>query len=252
MLTISKLHKSFPLRAEPVLDGINLSLEPGEFCVLIGSNGSGKSTLLKTILGEHRPDSGEIYLRESKISNMPLHDRTALISSVVQDISKGTIGEMTLLENMVLSYLRGKSPTSKFYDIYAHKMHQIIAELKIGLEKYLHHKIASLSGGQRQIIATLMAMLSDIRLLLLDEHTSALDPRTGRLLMEYTSNKIRSSNITTLMVTHNFQDAVDYGDRVIMLHHGKIAFDIKGHAKNMLTKEHLMNMFHRIEDGMGY
>jgi putative ABC transport system ATP-binding protein len=250
MLNITNLYKSFPLRSEPVLGGINLSVISGEFCVIIGSNGSGKSTLFKTILGEYEADEGSIYLDTLCMNKLHLHQRAPYISSVVQNIVKGTVDDMTLLENLVLSYLRGKAPALKFYDHYEQKMYKIIAELGIGLERYLYSPIHLLSGGQRQIIATLMSMISDTKLLLLDEHTSALDPKTQRILMEYTSAKIQELGITTLMITHDFDDAIEYGNRLLMMHHGKIVLDIDGRAKKNLTKSQLLHLFHNIQDNI--
>ena len=190
MLNITNLYKSFPLRSEPVLGGINLSVISGEFCVIIGSNGSGKSTLFKTILGEYEADEGSIYLDTLCMNKLHLHQR------------------------------------------------------------YLYSPIHLLSGGQRQIIATLMSMISDTKLLLLDEHTSALDPKTQRILMEYTSAKIQELGITTLMITHDFDDAIEYGNRLLMMHHGKIVLDIDGRAKKNLTKSQLLHLFHNIQDNI--
>lgn len=250
MLEIKNLSKSFPLRSEPVLDSINFQLEDGEFCVVLGSNGSGKSTLLKTIMGEYRQDRGSIFLNGKNIGKQPLYRRSKLISSVEQDISKGTIGDMTLLENMVLSSLRGRKPTTKLCSDYSLEMYKIVKDLGVGLEKYLYAPMAKLSGGQRQIIATLMASLAGTELLLLDEHTSALDPKSSIRLMKYSAEKISSSKITTLMVTHDISDAIEYGDRLIIMSHGKIVEDISGKEKMSLTKEYLMRVFQSIEEGV--
>jgi len=248
MLTITGLSKSATLRKDPILQDINLQLAEGEFCIIIGSNGSGKSSLLKTISGEYTADTGEIYLNNISIASLPMHTRASMIGSVVQDISKITMSEMTLLENMVVSYLRDKNPSLGLYSNYAPQIHKILSTLNLGLEKYLYQPMASLSGGQRQIIATLMAIISDTKLLLLDEHTSALDAKTQLSMMRYTVDKIESKKITTLMVTHNLTDAIEYGDRIIILHHGKIAFDIKSNEKLTMNTEHLLRILHSLED----
>ena len=138
MLDIKGLNKSFHLSNDPILEDINLRLDEGELCFVLGANGSGKSTLLKTILGEYKADSGEIYLAGKSISNIPMHKRSSMISSVVQDVAKGTIAEMTLLENLVISSLRSKNPCFGLYSNYTHQMHAAVAELGFGLEKYLH------------------------------------------------------------------------------------------------------------------
>lgn len=250
MLELKNISKSFPLRIEPALDSINLQIEAGQFCIIIGSNGSGKSTLLKTISGELRQDRGTISLAGMNISKVPLYKRSRIISSVEQDISKGTIGEMTLLDNMVLSAMRGRAPTTKMSSDYSMKMYQIIKDLGMGLEKYLYAPISRLSGGQRQIIATLMANMSGAKLLLLDEHTSALDPKSSVQLMRYSAGKIVESKITTLMITHDLNDAIEYGDRLIIMSHGKIIEDIGYAEKIALTKDSLMRKFQTIDEGI--
>ena len=251
MLKISNIYKSFSSQAEPVLSNIDLTIKNGEFCIILGGNGSGKTTLLKIILGEYQPDSGNVYLGKKCITNMHPYKRAMYISSVVQDVSRGAVAEMTLLENITLSLLRGKYSKLCFYKRREQEITKIISEIGLGLEKYIHTKMEFLSGGQKQTIATLMGMLSDTELLLLDEHTSALDPKTQKLLMEYTDKKIKSLGLTTLMVTHNIEDAIKYGDRLVMLHHGKVVLDVKGHSKASLTKENLLQLYHNIEDKMG-
>jgi putative ABC transport system ATP-binding protein len=233
---------------KPILSDINFTLEEGEFCIILGSNGSGKSSLLKTIIGEYDVDNGSICLNDKVINKLSTYQRASMISTVVQDIAEGTIGRMTLLENMVLSSLRRKEASLKLYSNHAAKMYQELESLGIGLEKYLHTSMDKLSGGQRQIISTLMATISKPSLLLLDEHTSALDPKTKALLMKYTASKIEEAKITTLMVTHNFSDAVEYGDRIIILHQGSIAFDIGPAEKIALTKDSLLRLFHSLDD----
>lgn len=235
MLKINNVIKSFASGTEPILNGVNLSLNKGEFCILIGANGSGKSTLLKIIYKELFPDSGSVFLKGK-------------VTQVVQDINKGTISTMTLFENIVLSEILCHKAKFSFYRRYIDGIIKKIRELGIGLEAYVHKPLHSLSGGQRQIIATLMAINSGRQILLLDEHTSALDPKMQNLLMEYTVRQAVNLNLTTIMITHKMDDAIKYGDRIIMLHKGKIVLDISGNDKKNLKAQDLITMFHRYED----
>ena len=239
MLNLKNIVKTFAGSFKPVLSNLNLHLSKGEFCIIIGSNGSGKSTLMKSISGEYAINSGEIIL-----------DKRAIIANVTQDINKGTIPEMSLLENMVLSGLLGKNASFSFYKNKSSKIIEIAKELGIGLESYIDRPLKHLSGGQRQMIATLMAISSSPDLLLLDEHTSALDPKMQNLLMEYTAKAIEKNKITTLMITHKLDDAIRYGDRLIMLHQGKVVFDVRGKEKHSLKIDQLLALFHSYEDSI--
>lgn len=236
MLNLKNVEKSFPGNFSPVLKGIDLDLSFGEFCVVIGSNGSGKSTLIRSISGEYTIDSGVI------------NTNNKIIASVTQDINKGTIPEMTLLENIVLSKLLAKSASFSFYKDQREEVIAIVKELRIGLEDYIDQPLSSLSGGQRQMIATLMAIHAKPDILLLDEHTSALDPKAQNLLIEYTTKSIVNNKITALMITHKLDDAIRYGDRLIMLHQGKIVLDLQGDKKKELTVNKLLDLFHSYED----
>jgi putative ABC transport system ATP-binding protein len=233
MLKITNLTKSFIGNANPTLREINLDLSHGDFCIVIGGNGSGKSTLLRCISKEYEIDSGSITKHN--------------IASVVQDISRGTIAEMTCLENMLLSYMKNRSAKFSFYQKYEDKMCLKLAELGLGLEKFINKPLNILSGGQRQMIATLMAIISKPEILLLDEHTSALDPKTEKKLMDYTVAKIREENITTMMVTHKLEDAIKYGNRLIMLNKGEIILDVKGDEKYRLNIDNLFQLFYDCE-----
>jgi putative ABC transport system ATP-binding protein len=233
MLTIKNVTKSFPRIFEPVLKGINLSLSEGEFCTIVGANGSGKSTLLKIISGEHVADLGEIR-------------RNGGVSQVVQDVNKGTIPTMTMLENIALS--RMKTPRFAFYRRHANEIVEKIKSLNIGLDKFIDQPLGILSGGQRQTIATLMAINSGGKILLLDEHTSALDPKMQKMLMEYTARSVHNLRLTTLMITHNLEDALKYGHRLIMMHRGRIVADLRGREKSELKIQSLLEMFHKFED----
>ncbi|MDR2107221.1 MAG: ATP-binding cassette domain-containing protein [Holosporaceae bacterium] len=233
MLQLNNITKSFGGVFEPVLKGINLLLKEGEFCTVIGANGSGKSTLMKIISGEYSADSGEIR-------------RCGEVSQVVQDVNMGTIPSMTMLENVALS--RMKTPRFSFYKRHKNEIADKIKSLNIGLEKFIDQPLSVLSGGQRQTIAILMAINSGRKILLLDEHTSALDPKMQKLLMEYTVKSVREQRITTLMITHNLEDAVKYGDRLIMMHKGRIVADLKGREKSELKIQSLPEMFRKFED----
>jgi len=249
MLRINDLYKSFALQSpKPILQGISITLEKGDFCVVIGSNGSGKSTLLKTILGEYLADHGEIFLNNQNISRLPMYLRAQKISCVFQDVLRGTIGEMTVAENLSLALMRERHATLTSHNKHNDLFMQRLSLLNMGLEKYLRTPTQSLSGGQRQAIAFIMATLCPPELLLLDEHCSALDPKSSQHIMASTAQIIQQLNISTLMVTHNLRDAVKYGNRLVMIHRGKIVFDVCGTAKNLLTTELLLNLFHEYED----
>ncbi|MBS0236199.1 MAG: ATP-binding cassette domain-containing protein [Proteobacteria bacterium] len=240
MLQLVDIHKSFEGRFTPILNGINLKLEAGDFCVLIGANGSGKSTMLKVISQEYKPDSGTVLIDG-------VHGSKA-VSLVTQDINKGTIPEMTLLENIALSQMRVKKPQLAFYSRYKDKAVDIITKLGVGLQDRINQPMQELSGGQRQVIATLMAIHSANKILLLDEHTSALDPKTHGMLMEYTVKATKEANLTTMMITHRMDDALKYGNRLIMLHGGKVVFDIARSEKAKMNLSELLTLFHKYED----
>ncbi|MDR1334808.1 MAG: ATP-binding cassette domain-containing protein [Holosporaceae bacterium] len=233
MLHIKNVTKSFSGIFEPVLKDVNLSVGEGEFCTIIGANGSGKSTLLKIISGEYYADSGEIR-------------RNGEVSQVVQDVNKGTVPAMTMLENIALS--RMKTPRLVFYRRHINDAIDKVRSLNIGLEKFIDQPLGILSGGQRQAVATLMAMNSGKTSLLLDAHTSALDPKMQKMLMEYTAQSVRELQLTTLMITHNMEDALKYGNRLIMMHCGRMVVDVKGHEKSGLKLSSLLEMFHKFED----
>ena len=250
MLELQHIKKSFSRGFQDkhiLFEDLNLTIGKNEFVVIIGSNGSGKSTLLKMISGAEAPDTGKICLGEMNITHLPIYKRANIISRVVQDSYEGTVGEFTLLENLELAYYRGSSaplfskpPREKFEDK--------LKTLPLNLGARLDQRMDSLSGGQRQVLSLLMATLGTPELLLLDEHTSALDPKTAKMLMEFTNSLIQEESVATLMITHNLQDAIQYGDRLIMLHHGKIIFDAKGDEKQALTLPKLLDLFHEVED----
>jgi putative ABC transport system ATP-binding protein len=245
MLTLTNISKTFASGFKPVLSNINLHLKPNDFCMVIGSNGSGKSTLIKIVSGEYAPDTGKILIEDDDLTK---HDRSQSIASVTQDVNQGTIPEMTLLENMTLSLSRTKTTGFSFYHRRANQVSQEIKALGIGLEHYLYTPLSHLSGGQRQMVATVMAVTSKPKLLLLDEHTSALDPATQRMVMAYTAEAIAKQQLTSLMITHNLADAINYGNRLIMLHKGQIVFEVSGQEKLNLNVNALLALFHLYED----
>ncbi len=246
MLELHNVTKFFPQNAQPALKNIDLKVREGEYCIILGSNGSGKSTLLKVISGEYQADSGEILLNEKNVSRQSLRARAKDMSSVVQDMNKGTIGEMTLLENISLSKMRERSAKYKFFTNQTDEIIKDIKLLGLDLEKYINTSISSLSGGQRQSIATLMAMSPKPTLLLLDEHTSALDPRSKEKVMNFTDSYVKNHNITTLMITHSIADAINYGDRLIIMHQGVIAHDVNGTEKSKLNEQAILDILHKV------
>lgn len=236
MLKLKKITKFFPGNHRAILNEIDLELSPGEFCVIIGSNGSGKSTLMKTIAGEYEIENGAIETCGK------------VIAYVNQNINKGTIPEMSLLENMALSNMHGKKSSFSFFSKKKNSIVNKVKTLGIDLENFIDKPLGSLSGGQRQMIATLMAIESKPDLLLLDEHTSALDPRMQKLLMDFTAQAIAKHKITTMMITHKLDDAINYGDRLIMLHEGNIVLNLNTANKNLVNIETLLKLFHQHDD----
>jgi len=242
MLQLMHVTKTFPGHFGPVLNEVNLTFNEAEFCVIIGSNGSGKSTLLRTIAGEYAIDHGRI-----RIDNQPHQEVRSLIASVIQDVNQGTVPDMTLLENVVLGCLKRQKAGLRWYQSRQQEALQQIQSLGMNLERYLHTPIKNLSGGQRQMIATLMAIQSKPKVLLLDEHTSALDPKTQRVLMAYTAQAIEQHRMLALMITHKLDDAIEYGNRLIMLHDGKVVLDVAREQKQALSRNALLDLFHQYE-----
>lgn len=247
MLQLRKFCKSYPTMETRVLNDINFTLNQEDFCVLIGSNGSGKSTLFKAITGEIRPCIGTISLNGKNITPLTKAKRSQLISHVSQDITLGTTQQMTLLENLSLSYMRGKNATFSFFKQNRSLLKEQISAQGLGLEKYFDKKMSALSGGQRQMAATVMATLSKPEILLLDEHCSALDPKTQIKVMEYTDKVIATHRISALMITHSLSDAITYGNRLVMLHQGKIVLDLNETQKRKLQIADLLAMFQQVE-----
>ncbi|MFS8110298.1 ABC transporter ATP-binding protein [Rhizobium jaguaris] len=248
MLDIKSARKVF-YRGQPdekvALNGLTLSLKTGEFGVVIGSNGAGKSSMLNAISGALSLDSGQILINGNDVTNVPVHKRAARLARVFQDPMKGTAASMTVGENMLLAEMRGKKrgfrPGLNAARLAAYK--ERLAVLGLGLENRLDTKVELLSGGQRQSLSLIMAVGGSPDVLLLDEHTAALDPRTADIVMQATVRTVEALKLTTLMVTHNMQHAVDFGDSIIMLDAGRVHLEITGEGKRRITVPELIGHF---------
>ena len=248
MLKITNLHKTFnpgTVNAKKALNGLNLELYDGDFVTVIGGNGAGKSTLLNAISGVWKPDFGTVEIDGVDVTNMPEFKRAAYLGRVFQDPMKGTAPDMEIAENLAIAARRGKRRGLSWGVRRAEREEykQLLAQLDLGLESRLSSKVGLLSGGQRQAVTLLMATLKKPKLLLLDEHTAALDPKTAAKVLEITDRIVNENKLTTLMITHNMRDAIDHGNRLIMLHEGRVIIDVSGEDKKKLTVEDLLDMF---------
>lgn len=255
MLKINQVTKVFN-RGTPnqrvALDEIDLDLVDGDFCVVIGTNGAGKSSVLNAIAGKFAVDSGAIRINDIDVSGMEVHQRAQWISRVFQDPMVGTAPTMTVAENMLLAELRGTKHSLRMSlnSVRIKRYCDRLARIGLGLEERLNVKVGMLSGGQRQALSLLMAVMQKPDLLLLDEHTAALDPRTASLVMDATVSAVEEQNLTTLMVTHNMQHAVDFGNRIAMLDSGKVRMEIAGREKESVTVDDLITRFHITDDAL--
>ncbi|KYG25559.1 ABC transporter ATP-binding protein [Alkalihalobacillus trypoxylicola] len=230
------------------LANINLSLTPGQFVTIIGSNGAGKSTLMNMISGSLMPDVGDVKIAGNKVTFEPEYKRARLIGRVFQDPMAGTAPSMTIEENLALAYSRNKKRTLKF-GVTKNRKDLFVEHLKtlnLGLENRLYAKVGLLSGGERQALSLLMATFTEPKILLLDEHTAALDPSRAELITNLTKEIVEAHQLTTLMVTHNMQQALDLGNRLIMMDKGQIILDVNEEEKKGLTIEKLLQEFQRI------
>ena len=248
MLDITDVRKTFNVKTvneRIALDGVSLHLEAEDFVTVIGGNGAGKSTLLNAIAGVWPVDSGSIVIDGRDITGMPEHKRAIVLGRVFQDPMMGTAATMQIEENLALAARRGDSRTLKTGITREERAayRDQLAQLGLGLEDRMTAKVGLLSGGQRQALTLLMATLKKPKLLLLDEHTAALDPRTAAKVLELSEKIIRENRLMTLMVTHNMKDAIRYGNRLIMMNEGRIILDISGEEKKQLTIERLMEAF---------
>ena len=248
MLKITNLQNTFnpgTVNAKTALSGLDLTLEDGDFVTVIGGNGAGKSTMLNAIAGVWKPDYGTIEVDGVDVTGMPEHKRAAFMGRVFQDPMKGTAPDMEIAENLSIAARRG-TKRKLLWGIRKgerERYKKLLATLELGLEDRLSCKVGLLSGGQRQAVTLLMATLNKPKLLLLDEHTAALDPKTAAKVLEITNKLVTENHLTTLMVTHNMHDAIAYGNRLIMMHEGHIAVDISGEEKKKLTIPQLLGLF---------
>ena len=251
MLNITNISVTFnegTLDEKKALNGIDLKLEQGDFVTVIGSNGAGKSTLMNVISGNTIPDVGGVMINGKEVVHLPEYKRSAFIGRVFQDPMAGTAPSMTIEENLAMAYSRDKKRklgigvTKKRRNMFRDHLRT----LNLGLESRLSAKVGLLSGGERQALSLLMATFTEPNILLLDEHTAALDPSRAELITSLTEKVVRESGLTTLMVTHNMQQALDLGNRLMMMDKGQVIFEAQGEAKGKLTVENLLREFQRI------
>ena len=242
---VTKVFNAGTINEKVALNGLNLHLEKGQFVTVIGGNGAGKSTMLNAVAGVWEVDAGKILIDNIDITHLPEYKRAQYIGRVFQDPMMGTAATMQIEENMALAARRGK-PRGLRAGISRAERENYREQLKIldlGLEDRMTSKVGLLSGGQRQALTLLMATLQKPKLLLLDEHTAALDPKTAAKVLEATEKIVARSGLTTMMITHNMRDAITYGDRLIMMYNGHIAVDVSGEEKKNLTVEQLLSLF---------
>lgn len=236
-----------------LFDNFSYSVKQGEFVSVIGSNGSGKTTLLNLICGSLMPDSGQIYFEGKPINHMSEHKRANFIGRVFQDPKAGTCGNLTILENLSLADNKNK-PFNLLPAVSKNKLDRfrtLLESCEMGLENRLNTPVGSLSGGQRQALALVMANMTDIKFLILDEHTAALDPKSSEIIMQLTDKFVKSKNITTVMVTHNLRFALEYGSRLTMMHNGNCVIDCCGSEKQNKKMDDLLEIFDKISIEVG-
>lgn len=248
MLEVNSIYKTFnpgTVNEKLALDGLSLRLDPGDFVTVIGGNGAGKSTFLNALAGVWYVDQGSIRIDGVDVTKVSEHKRAAYLGRVFQDPMMGTAATMGIDENLALAARRGKPRGLRIGISKKEKdeFRELLKILDLGLEDRLTSKVGLLSGGQRQAVTLLMATLKKPKLLLLDEHTAALDPKTAAKVLETTNNIIRKDNLTTLMITHNMKDAIANGNRLIMMNNGKVILDIAGEEKKKLTVDDLLHKF---------
>ena len=251
MLDIKNISKTFnpgTVNEKRALTDLSLHLERGDFATIVGSNGAGKSTLFNAIAGCFYADTGSISLAGRDITFTPEHQRSRVIGRLFQDPLRGTAPHMTIEENLALAYLRAShgNPFSRISRADKEKFRAQLSLLDMGLEDRMRQSVGLLSGGQRQALTLLMASLQKPKLLLLDEHTAALDPATAKKVLDISDSIIRENGLTALMITHNMKDAINHGTRLIMMNEGHIILDVEGEEKKKLTKQQLMEKFAEI------
>lgn len=248
MLEIQNIYKTFnagTINEKKALCGVNLKLEEGDFCTIIGGNGAGKSTTLNAVAGVWPVDSGHILIGEQDVTTLCEYKRAALLGRVFQDPMTGTAADMQIYENLALAARRGEKRTLKWgvSKEEQEKYHELLKTLDLGLEDRMTAKVGLLSGGQRQALTLLMATLKKPKLLLLDEHTAALDPKTAAKVLEVTDKIVNENHLTAMMVTHNMKDAIAHGNRLIMMHEGRVIYDVRGEEKMHLHVSDLLEKF---------
>ncbi len=248
MLDIIDVEKTFnpgTVNEKRALNGINLHLDEGDFVTVIGGNGAGKSTMLNMIAGVYPVDCGSIVIDGIDVTHLPEHKRAKYLGRVFQDPMTGTAADMQIEENLALAARRGQRRWLRpgITAIERQRYRELLRTLDLGLEDRLSSKVGLLSGGQRQALTLLMATLKKPKLLLLDEHTAALDPKTAKKVLDITEDIVASDNLMTIMITHNMADAIRVGNRLIMMHEGRIVVDVKGEEKKKLTISQLLQLF---------
>ena len=251
MLEVKEIWKVFnagTVNEKQALRGVSLTLKDGDFCTVIGGNGAGKSTLLNAVAGTWAVDGGSISIGGVDVTHLPDHKRAPYIGRVFQDPMLGTAPTMQILENLALAARRGQRRGLRWGVTKAEKeqYQEMLKNLDLGLEDRLTSKVGLLSGGQRQALTLLMASLKKPKLLLLDEHTAALDPKTAAKVLELSDRIVAENRLTTMMVTHNMKDAIQHGNRLIMMYDGKIAIDVSGEEKKKLTVPQLLELFNKV------
>ena len=251
MLKIDHICKTFnagTINEKVALNGVDLTLEDGDFVTVIGGNGAGKSTTLNAVAGVWPVDSGKIFIGGDDVTKLSEYKRAKYLGRVFQDPMTGTATTMSIEENMAIAARRGKSRGLRWGITKAEreKYREMLSTLHLGLEDRLTSKVGLLSGGQRQAIALLMSTMTPIDFLILDEHTAALDPKTAELIMELTGKIVEEKKLTTIMVTHNLRYAVEYGNRLLMMHQGGVVMDLKGKEKEELQVEDILSKFNEI------
>ena len=246
MIKFTNVYKSFTDDAGQVnalIADLNITFNPAEFTMIIGANGSGKSTLLNLIAGLVYPDKGTIALNQKEIQQLKTYERSKYIARIFQNPLQGSVAELTVMENMRLAYLRNQSKglTLGINKAFRERVKHEISTLNLGLENKTEQKMGTLSGGQRQALTLVMATLCDAKVLLMDEPTAALDPKSAHSLMDNAANIIKEKQLTTLMVTHNMREAVNYGNRLLMMKEGKVEMDVKGEEKMKLSANQLFD-----------
>uniref|UniRef100_A0A7V4DGJ3 ATP-binding cassette domain-containing protein n=1 Tax=Candidatus Caldatribacterium californiense TaxID=1454726 RepID=A0A7V4DGJ3_9BACT len=248
MLKLDRVNKYFFRNTQDerwAVRNLSLEVQKGEFVTVVGSNGAGKTTLLNLISGTYFPDSGRIFIDGQDVTTVPAYERAKYLGRVFQNTFQGTAASLTIEENLAIAYLKGKRKGIRM--AISEKMREYfrerLAEIGLGLERRLKDRVGLLSGGQRQALALLMATFGNPKILLLDEHTANLDPKTGEKIMELTTRLIEENALTAIMVTHNLQDALQYGHRTLMMDEGEVVLDIFGEERKRMTIQELLERF---------